>query len=522
MMKNKTNILSLSAGLFTLISVGCVPEPKNVVETTDALVIYPDYKDITVPCNIAPLNFMMRDDETDAIELKIADRDGVLRQIRQKGGKMIFDESEWHSIIGSHISDSLYLTVTALQNGVWQEYRTFSWFISPDSIDSYLTYRLIEPGYEVWDRVDIEERCTENFDSRYLAEGRNLDNRCMNCHTHGGVNGEYSFFHVRGAKGGTILNRNGKLRKLGLKTADMTNGSVYGSFHPSGRYAVYTNNYIISSFHSRGNRRLEVYDTTGGMCIADFDENKLVLFDPEARKKGYEPKDLNPKYLLSFPCFSADGEYVYFCATDNPCGDTIPTAQDMLPYVNDSISLYYSLCRVKFNASDFSFGEKVDTVYNARLMGGSANFPKCSPDGKYLMFSISDKGTFPIWHRSTKLAIIDLDKLDEDGSASRDALSILPENGTYHSWSHNSKWLVFASKRVDGQYGRAYFMHVDDVDGLPIASKPLVLPQADPEHDDMNLRSYNIPDFGTTAVPFGHNEVKNLVDNVAAETYMLK
>ena len=486
--------------------VSCAPTPKDVVKTESPLVIYPDYQNITIPCNIAPLNFMMRDEGVDAIQVEFLG-EGKESIYNYRGRKATFDEKSWRAMLDANKDKSIEIKVTARKDGQWLEYAPFNISVNSDPVDSYLTYRLIEPGFEVWDDVDIEERCVENFSTRFIAEGKHLGNRCMNCHTHGGDQGQYSFFHLRGEKGGTILNRNGQLRKVTLKTPEMTNGSVYGDFHPSGRYAVYTNNFIISSFHSSGNNRLEVYDTSGGMCMVDFDSNKIAIFNPDA-KEGEVQKDLNPKYLFSFPCFSSDGKSIYFCATQNPCGDTIPTADDMLPFEAD---LQYSICRVDFDEETFSFGQKIDTIYNAMQQGGSANLLKCSPDGQYLAFSLADKGTFPIWHRKTKLALLDL----KTGQS-----HILAYNGTYHSWSHNSRWLVFASKREDGQYGRAYFAHVDTEEGTPVFTKPFVLPQADPEHDDMNLRSYNIPDLGTMPVPFTHDDVKLLLENKPSEAFV--
>ena len=70
---------------------------------------------------------------------------------------------------------------------------------------------------------------------------------------------------------------------------------------------------------------------------------------------------------------------------------------------------------------------------------------------------------------------------------------------TYHSWSSNSRWFVFASKRGDGQYGKPYFAYISP-DGT--AGKPFVLPQKDPEHYDYTFKSYNIPELSSTPVPF--------------------
>lgn len=488
----------LSALCALLLYPACTPTPTNVSETNKPLVIYPDYQDITVPCNIAPLNFMMRDEQVDAIDLLVTDRQGTsLEHLNARGRKAVWDDQRWRQLLVDHAGDSLFLSLTVRSNGQWLRYPSFGWYVTPDSIDSYLTYRLIEPGYEVWNQVVIEERCTESFATRMLADGTQLGNRCMNCHTHGGERGQYSYLHIRGKDGGTLLSRDGKLRKLTLRNSSMQSGSVYGDFHPSGRFAVYSNNFIIPSFHTQANRRLEVYDTVGDICTADFDNNHLDTYSSASQ-------------LMTFPCFSANGEWIYYCAAPNPCGDTIPTAAQLLDKVQD---LHYALYRMPFDAETGKMDVSASELLDIPLASNhSVNFPKCSPDGRYLMFCLSDYGTFPIWHRETSLCLMDL--------ATGQTIDC-QTNGTYHAWCHNSQWVVFASKREDGQYGRAYYAHLeaDDLAGVIRLSKSLVLPQADPEHDDMNLRSYNIPDPSTIAMPFGNDEVKLLLEGVQAESF---
>ena len=117
-----------------------------------------------------------------------------------------------------------------------------------------------------------------------------------------------------------------------------------------------------------------------------------------------------------------------------------------------------------------------DTLWNARLMQGSVCHPKASPDGRYLLFTVAQCGTFPIWHRETDLQLLDLltgkiDKLERVNSN---------RSETYHSWSSNSRWFAFASKRGDGQYGRVYFAYVDEMGQV---HKPFVLPR---------ITSYNV------------------------------
>jgi len=498
--------LSLALLLLALLSA-CAPTPHDVVTATEPLVIYPAYQGVTIPCNIAPLNFLLRN-EVDAISVCIGSRNW-----QSRGRKMIFDADEWHQLISSHLGDSLTVHVTARQasTGQWCDYPPFQWYISPDSLDSYLTYRLIEPGYEVWDNVTIEERCTENFSTRLLADGRQLGNRCMNCHTHGGDRGQYSFFYIRGEKGGTILNRDGRLRKLTLKNDRVGGGTVYGDWHPSGRYAVFSTNVIIPAFHSKGSRRLEVYDTTSDLCVADFERDSMLISPLLTHTHSS---------LETFPAFSSDGRWIFFCSAQQPCGDTIPSARQLRDHVDE---LHYSLCRIAFDAETGTLGNTIDTLYNAPLQGGSVSFPKCSPDGQWLCFTRSDYGTFPIWHAEATICLIPMQQITCP-QVEQVTLIDTHQNGTYHSWSHNGRWLCFASKRHDGQYGRVHFMHIPSSlsplnSPLSTLHSPFPLPQPDPEMDDWNLRSYNIPDLSTLPVPFGQSQVKTLLEEVNAQPF---
>lgn len=136
-----------------------------------------------------------------------------------------------------------------------------------------------------------------------------------------------------------------------------------------------------------------------------------------------------------------------------------------------------------------------EVVWDASVRGGSVCHPKCSPDGKWILYTVADYGTFPIWHTECDLELMEL--------SSGRTLSLENVNSdrsdTYHSWSSNSRWVVFASKREDGQYGRPYFFHLD---GDGNATKPFVLPQKAPDFYEKYLLSFNIPDLGRTSVGF--------------------
>jgi hypothetical protein len=78
------------------------------------------------------------------------------------------------------------------------------------------------------------------------------------------------------------------------------------------------------------------------------------------------------------------------------------------------------------------------------------------------------------------------------------------KSDTYHSWSSNSRWFVFASKRDDGLYGKPYFCYVDQHGKT---HKPFCLPQKHPTFYDNNLKSFNAPELGKGKVPFDVDDV---------------
>lgn len=482
-MMNKIRLL-LFYCLFCL--AACSPKPENVMAVTETAPIYPDYTDVTIPYNIAPLNFIVTG--ADGLQVSVC---GKWDSLSVSGfGKACFPLKKWKKLLRKEKGNTLTVKVTARINGCWLSYPAFSWQIVPDGIDNYLSYRLIEPGYEVWNALQIRERNLENFEERTIADNNLTDGNCMNCHIYGKQSGRLSLFHLRGKGGGTFLNRDGKLRKLILKNDSMVSAAVYGDFHPSGRYAVFSSNIILPAFHAQGNKRLEVFDTQSDLAIADFDQNRMLL----------SPLTNRSDILETFPAFSADGQWVYFCSAP-------------LVAVPDSIrQLKYSLCRIAFHPETGAWGERVDTLWNADRQNGSVCFPKASPDGKYLMFTVAEYGTFPIWHRETDLYLLNL----ADGTI--DTLPVVnsDRSDTYHSWASNSRWFVFASKRGDGQYGKPYFAYIDQ-NGK--AHKPFVLPQKDPEHYYYTFKSYNIPELSNGALPFDAIDIKQAYRKIEAETF---
>lgn len=429
-------------------------------------IIYPDYKEVTIPSNIAPLNFYYAMDDVVSASTSFSIGE---RTVTKNGIEVKWGLAQWKKFLSDAAGMSINVKAEIkTSEGVIED----SWniFVSEDTIDPFLTYRLIEPSYQMWNEVEIVERNIETFDETVICDHLHTDNSCMNCHIHVRQRGDLSMFYIRGPKGGAILNEGGKLRKLELRTDGMVSGTVYGEIHPEGRFGVFSTNVVIPGLHSFPGKRMEVYDTASDLSVVDFEDNKMINHPHLNREDKLE----------TFPCFSADGNSVFYCVADT------------LSLPEKIYDLKYSLVRSSFNPETGMVSEQVDTVWSGPAHNASVCHPKASPDGRWIMFTVASYGTFPINHNESELHLIDLISGEEVSLNSIKG----DHSDTYHSWSSNGRWFVFASKRGDGQYGKPYFCHLDS-DGNP--GRPFVLPQRSPRFYENFLKSFNIPDIGSAS-----------------------
>lgn len=478
--------IPLIAALFLL--TFCKSEPKNAIQLDVLPTIFPDYTFVNIPPNIAPLNFLVRDScQSTYVEATFNDKKITAQG---DGNHVCFDIDDWKSIVAQAIGNNIEISVSIeKKDGHFYKYKSFSIYVEKDSIDPYLTYRLIEPDYEVFSRLKIEQRCIENFNTKDICNHNITNNSCMNCHTFAGNNPNTSLFYVRGANGGAILNRNGMLKKLNIKNKEMESSSVYGHFSLDGRYFVFSTNVIIPGLHADPNKRMEVFDAKSNVYVADLELCKIIS----------SPLLSDSSRAETFPCFSADGRKIFYCS-----------APVLRNNVNDIRNVQYDLVSIDFNNG--AIGTTTDTIVKANKNDKpiSVCLPTVSPDGKYLIYTEADYGTFPIWHKETELRMINLQTMATDSLNGVNSQN----SDTYHTFSSNSKWVVFASKRDDGLYGKPYFFHID-ANGK--TSKPFALPQEYPDFYDNCLKSFNIPELSKGAVPFSTKDVEVLLKRESVE-----
>ncbi len=440
------------------------PDIKNYKDSGKDSQIFPDYKNVVIPCNIAPLNF----------KFKVEGKEGVLEIKGEKSifivasnkGKFLIAPENWNQLLNEKMAHELELTVYEKEKDSWKRDNTFSIFISSDSIDSHLVYRLIEPGYKTYFQMGVYQRNMEKFKQSPIYENKGSENSCINCHSFCNQQPDEMLFHIRGKDGGTIIIKDDAIEKINTKTGQTISNLVYPCWHPGGRYVAFSVNNTQQVFYMHNRNRIEVYDT----------KSDVVIYDTQNHEIFTSPLLSDNNRLETFPGFSPDGKIIYFCSA---LSNDVPVKSD---------AVKYSLCSISFDAEKQLIGARVDTIFNARTENKSAAFPRVSPNGKYLLFTVANYGCFPIWHKEADLYLYDLN--------AKKYVDLTDVNSTdvdsYHSWSSNSRWFVFSSRRVDGLYTRPFVAHVDKNGTV---SKAFMLPQENPDFYDACMKSFNIPEL---------------------------
>ena len=475
-MINKIQILILMivAALFS--SCSSVPGSSTPVDRLP--VIFPDYTGIVIPPNIAPLNFVIKEKGKDFVaRISFDGKDPIT--IKNSRGVIEIGIAKWHEILNKAKGKEINIEVFAKDEiGKWQKFKTIVNQVANEEIDNHLAYRLINTGYVMWAAIGIYQRNLENFDETPIIDNKSIDNTCINCHSFARNSPKSMMVHVRANHGGTVIYENGKLRKVNLKTKYTLSQGAYVNWHPDGKHLVYSVNSISQRFFSKDIRQ-EVSDAASDLIVYDVEKN-MVTTSPKVSTNSRE----------NLPVWSADGKSIYYIS-----------APEVTDY-NSQYNAKFSLMHIPYDVDKNVWGQ-ADTVISAKKTGKSVTFPKTSPDGKYLMFTMTDHGYFSIHHPDADLYLLNL----QTGQFERMEVN---SNFTdsYHCWSSSGRWFVFSSKRIDGLYTRPFLSYFDQ-NGK--ASKPFVLPQKDPEFYDSFLKNYNIPELITGAVEPSAFDIREII-----------
>lgn len=483
--------------LLTLVLVSaCSPSVPSKYAVKDSLpVIYPDYIDVTVPCNIAPLAFRVDGNAEDCVVRFSAGNVTVL-----SGGKEAAPCSrDWKLLMESASGNAVKVEMFARENGEWSLYKPFSIHVSADTIDRYISYRLIPPSYVAYEKLAICQRDLTSYDEEVIYGNMMVSaeptGQCINCHSYKNYRTDNMQFHVRQFLGGTVFVHDGKVRKLDLKTDSTISAGVYPSFNPKYDIVAYSVNSTGQIFHTKSSNKVEVQDKA----------SDIIVYNPVTDVVSHVAN--SPVDLEVFPCWSPDGETLYYCSAHFEQTDTSLQMEGEMVIRYKEVK--YDVLRRPWNPVTGEFGA-VDTVFAASAIGKSATFPRISPDGRYLLIALAEYGCFHIWHKDADLYVMDLET--KAMWPLENANSPFPES--YHSWSSTGRWIMFASRRDDTNYSRLYIAHMND-DGT--SDKAFLLPQESASFYDFFDRSYNVPEFMVESVRISPHEFAETVKGDAVK-----
>ena len=467
-----------------IICISCTSSPKDIARLGKLPEIYPDYIGVTIPADIAPLNFNLTDDTFDCMDVVAFGSKGG--EIHTHGKWADFDMDDWHQLTEQNKGGKITLTVRVETDGHWAQYDDFDIFVSPYQLDDWgLTYRRIKPGYEVGGDIGIYQRDIHTFDEYAILTETVVPGRCFNCHTANRTNPDRITLQMRGEGGGTMIQKDGRQTWVETKTDITKAAGSYSYWHPDGDYVAMAVNSVHQSFFTGTGQRIEVYHRFSDVEVLDTRSNELIL----------SPL-LFTDDLEIFPAFSADGKYIYY-STSKPC--RVPAEYEKVKC---------SLCRIAFDAEKGTFGETVDTLLNGPTTDKSYVLARPSYDGRWLMYCVSSRGNFPVSQDDADLWLMDL----KTGKSLELKELNSRQSESFHNWSENSRWFVFSSKREDGMYTKLYFASIDDQGNV---SKPFLLPQRNPRKYYLEMMdAYNCPDFTKTKVELdAHEAYRQVFDN---------
>lgn len=432
--------------------------------------IYPDYSGTVIPPNIAPLNFLLKE-EGKYYHVKIYSEKGDTIEIGSSNGKIKIPRRKWRQLLSQNKNKDLFFDAfVKAADGKWKKFNTVKTKIAAEDIDNYLCYRKIHPGHALWSNIGIYQRDLSNFNETPILTNDYFQKGCQNCHTFWNNNPEKAVFVIRSEIFGadTIMVKDTNVEKIGTKF-------TYSAWHPSGKLIAFSLNKVRQFYHSSRKEIRDVIDLDSLMAYYIVDSNTVKTSSKFSRKD----------YLETYPAWSPDGRFLYFCAA--------PIAwqtQDKIP--PDNYKVKYDLLRISYDVENDQWGE-LDTVISSQSTGLSIVMPRISYDGKWLLSCMADYGCFNVYSRSSDLYIIDLEDANQSGEFIPKRLEInSDESESWHSWSSNSRWIVFSSKRDFGVFTKLYISYIDENGN---AYKPIILPQKDPIFYDSCLQAYNTPEL---------------------------
>jgi hypothetical protein len=463
-----------------LLLAGCSDHAGNADEAGRVAAIFPEYYDLTIPPNIAPLNFIIREPGS-RFRVEISAGGSQPIEIAQRSPSIRIPLERWQQLLSANPGRDLSIEIRSFSGGRWTSYTPVEHHISTYPIDPWLAYRLVHTVYLTWRTMGIYQRDVTTFRERPVIENSSTGHGCMNCHSFSQNDPSRMLIHFRILHPGTLIWNGEELIKVDTRTPETMSAGIYPAWHPDGNHIAFSTGRISPHLTTRLYKPVDVADRASDLMIYDI-RNNTVTTSPAVSTAMRE----------NMPVWSPDGRYLYYiCAPGAVKGDE-----------ESLLHSRYSLMRIVYSTKLDTWGEP-EMVLSADSTGMSISMPAISPDGRYLACSMSDYGYFTIFHRGSDLYCVDLETNDywKLGLNSSSAES-------HPSWSSNGRWLVFSSKRIDGVLSRPFIAYIDE-NGQ--ARTPFVLPQKDPEMYERLVANYNLPRLITGRINLRPVEIRDAV-----------
>lgn len=336
--------------------------------------------------------------------------------------------------------------------------------ISPYPLDNIIVYRLVSPLFHPQKTPDVYYRYVNSFETRLFVEGRNI--YCTNCHffpKRPDIRPEEERLAIAVRDQLPSRKALGKAKRI-LGIYDFSNGrgktfginSFFMSWAPDGKKVAVTMGRTVSIRPCITLETQQFFVLGSDIYIVDVDNNRVKPLRGASE----------PDYMENFPTWSPDGKYIIFCRSKEPRRGALETIR-------------FNLYRIPYNDGD---GGSPVPIKGASFNGKSNYAPRYSPNGKWVVFNQAESAS--LVEPTSDLWIFPADlsrpprKLECNVDYAMDS---------WHSWTSNSRWLLFATKREDGVFARIYITEIDD-NGH--ASPPVRLPlKSDP------MMCFNVPEF---------------------------
>jgi Flp pilus assembly protein TadD len=209
----------------------------------------------------------------------------------------------------------------------------------------------------------------------------------------------------------------------------------------------------------------------------------LVVYDRDTKTFTPLPGADDPQYVQTNAVWSPDGKEIVFARAKAHHVDRVEQLngalldqKDVPEFTVEKQLFQYDLFRIPFNGGK---GGTPVPLAGASNDGMSNYFPKYSPDGKWIVFTKSK--SYMLLQLDSELWIV-----PAKGGEARRLTYNTPRMNSWHSWSSNSRWLVFSSK-VNGPYTQLFLTHIDEHgnDSPPVLLERFTSPD----------RAANIPEF---------------------------